>query len=400
MARVRNVKPEFFRHGELFDAEKKSGLPLRLAWIGLWTQCDIAGRFRWKARELKLEILPYDDVDFESVLSALEEGDFVERYAVDGKEFGVVPNFARHQRFSTGETRDGPRYPENPNHGKPRSAKGQTKVRPKSDPRRSDSGLLTPDSGLLTTDNGLRTVSRAPAVVAPIEAVAPIVPAPVAEPTGPAPTTEIVKPSRRGKAPSHVIGQILALWDDVYEAEIGSPYVRTNGGKEAAGAKRLEAAATKAGLPPGTAADAMRRFHSDEFYRGKDFSVFVSKFSEFTTRKKKTGKAAWYTQDDPLLHGPNDGKSTIDFSALGISPRSVSGHVHGVVESGGGNLDRCIGEHPGRLLGTGNEGDDSGGGKDSVRGDDLQICGTDHGAETGSSEDDRMRDEDRTAREQ
>ena len=63
MGRKRFVSPEFFKHPELFDAEVSSGLPLRLAFAGLWCQCDRRGVFAWSARALKTDILPHDDVD-------------------------------------------------------------------------------------------------------------------------------------------------------------------------------------------------------------------------------------------------------------------------------------------------------------------------------------------------
>jgi hypothetical protein len=74
MARIRTIKPAFFRHRVLFDLERTSGLPLRIAFAGLWTVADRAGRFRWRADELKLDCLPYDPVDFGDVLAALEQG--------------------------------------------------------------------------------------------------------------------------------------------------------------------------------------------------------------------------------------------------------------------------------------------------------------------------------------
>jgi hypothetical protein len=64
MARIRTVKPELFRHDSLFEAEQECQLPLRLAFIGLFTCCDREGRFRWRLRQLKLDVLPYDSIDF------------------------------------------------------------------------------------------------------------------------------------------------------------------------------------------------------------------------------------------------------------------------------------------------------------------------------------------------
>lgn len=97
MARIRTVKPEFFRHEGLFDAERESGLPLRLAFAGLWTVCDREGRFKWKPRELKLDVLPHDAVDMDAVLAALAKHGFVRRYEAEGKAYGFVPSWRDHQ---------------------------------------------------------------------------------------------------------------------------------------------------------------------------------------------------------------------------------------------------------------------------------------------------------------
>ncbi len=97
MARIRTIKPEFFKHEGIFDAEQETGLPLRLAFAGLWTQCDREGRFAWRPRQLKVDILPYDDVDFSRVLDALATRGFVVKYASGGREFGAVPSWHRHQ---------------------------------------------------------------------------------------------------------------------------------------------------------------------------------------------------------------------------------------------------------------------------------------------------------------
>jgi hypothetical protein len=69
MARIRTIKPEFFRHADLYEAEKETGLPLRLAFAGLWTAADREGRFKWRPRELKLDCLPHDEVDFHACLT-------------------------------------------------------------------------------------------------------------------------------------------------------------------------------------------------------------------------------------------------------------------------------------------------------------------------------------------
>lgn len=101
MARIRTVKPEFFRHHKLFLAEKETKLPLRLAFAGLWTVADRAGRFKWEPIQIKLDCLPYDDIDFSRVLDALESRGFVMKYA-NGR-LGLIPGFNRHQVINNKE---------------------------------------------------------------------------------------------------------------------------------------------------------------------------------------------------------------------------------------------------------------------------------------------------------
>lgn len=102
--RIRTIKPEFFLHDRLFDSEKDSGLPMRLAFIGLWCASDREGRFKWEPRRLGASILPYDMVDFSRVLDALTTRGFIEKHASQGVEFGVIPSFLRHQVINNRES--------------------------------------------------------------------------------------------------------------------------------------------------------------------------------------------------------------------------------------------------------------------------------------------------------
>lgn len=61
--RIRTIKPEFFNHEAIFELEKSTKLPLRLAYIGLWCAADREGRFKWEPRRLGVQIMPYDGVD-------------------------------------------------------------------------------------------------------------------------------------------------------------------------------------------------------------------------------------------------------------------------------------------------------------------------------------------------
>jgi hypothetical protein len=102
VSRIRQIKPGFFKDADLYDAEVSSGLPLRLAFAGLWTVTDKRGVFVW-SRNIKPDVLPYDPCDMLAVLDALEAAGFVRRYAVDGKTYGFIPGFANHQHFHKDE---------------------------------------------------------------------------------------------------------------------------------------------------------------------------------------------------------------------------------------------------------------------------------------------------------
>jgi len=103
MARIRSIKPEFFRHKRLFSLERETGFPIRVAFAGLWCCADREGRFRWDADDLGLQCLPWDDVDFRAVLDALRTRGFVVAYTVEGVDYGVIPGFKRHQIINNKE---------------------------------------------------------------------------------------------------------------------------------------------------------------------------------------------------------------------------------------------------------------------------------------------------------
>ncbi len=96
-ARIRSVKPEILTDEKLWDLGVNTGFPILQAFEGLWMYSDREGRFEWRARALKTLILPYWDGDMEAVLTALAEAGFILRYEVDGRVFGAVRNFKRHQ---------------------------------------------------------------------------------------------------------------------------------------------------------------------------------------------------------------------------------------------------------------------------------------------------------------
>jgi hypothetical protein len=101
--RIRTVKPQLFSHEGLFEIETKYKLPLRLAYIALFTCCDRKGRFRWQPQRLKLFMLPYDNIDITQVLDILLQYGYVQKYEYQGEVCGCIPTWPRHQRIGNKE---------------------------------------------------------------------------------------------------------------------------------------------------------------------------------------------------------------------------------------------------------------------------------------------------------
>ena len=83
-----------------------------LVFAGLWGHCDRHGRFEWKPRLLKLDILPFLTFDMADTLNLLVDSGFIRRYSSDGGEYGVIPTFEEHQRISGKEASDSKCFPE------------------------------------------------------------------------------------------------------------------------------------------------------------------------------------------------------------------------------------------------------------------------------------------------
>jgi hypothetical protein len=96
--RIRTVKPELFKSEALWDLQVETGLPVTQGFVGLWCYADREGRFEWKPRALKSDILPYWDGDMADLLEALASRSFISRYTVDGKDYGHIRSWKEHQR--------------------------------------------------------------------------------------------------------------------------------------------------------------------------------------------------------------------------------------------------------------------------------------------------------------
>lgn len=100
MARIRYLKPEFFKDEDL------AVLPFetRLFFAGLWGLADKAGRLEDRPIRLKAEIFPYDSVDAEKCLEQLSKPKngsgkpFINRYITDNQRYIEIINWEKHQK--------------------------------------------------------------------------------------------------------------------------------------------------------------------------------------------------------------------------------------------------------------------------------------------------------------
>jgi hypothetical protein len=97
--RIRQLKPDVFLDEELWSLiEAHPDLHLLQAFEGLWCQADREGRFEWRPAMLKTQILPYWGGDFACSLEALRGAGLIRKYEVQGRVYGEVRSFLRHQR--------------------------------------------------------------------------------------------------------------------------------------------------------------------------------------------------------------------------------------------------------------------------------------------------------------
>jgi hypothetical protein len=100
MARIRTIKPSFFRSLSM----AAHPLSTRLTFIGLWTYVDDSGRGVDDARLVKAELWPLDDGmtarKVENELRRLADAGQIIRYEVEGRRYLVVTEWEKHQRIN------------------------------------------------------------------------------------------------------------------------------------------------------------------------------------------------------------------------------------------------------------------------------------------------------------
>src|SRR4051812_9042549 len=107
MGRIRTIKPDTFKDEDLAEQP----FDVRLLFIGLWTQADVAGRMEDRPKRLKVEIFPYDNVDIDELLNKLSQAGFILRYSIDEKKYIQVVNFTKHQRINGKEAQSPSVFP-------------------------------------------------------------------------------------------------------------------------------------------------------------------------------------------------------------------------------------------------------------------------------------------------
>jgi hypothetical protein len=162
MARIRTVKPELFRHEELQDLEiNHPGQCPMLVFIALFGHADANGVFPWQPRQLKLDILPFLAFDMSATLDILRTAGFIERYEVDGKEYGIIPTFRKHQKLSTKEATNGKIHPL-PSQGSTKNSSGTVPAHiqntPRNDPESQELGFRNLGIGTWNMEHGKETL--------------------------------------------------------------------------------------------------------------------------------------------------------------------------------------------------------------------------------------------------
>lgn len=106
--RIRTIKPEFFRSEQVASVSPLA----RILFQGLWSLADRRGRLEDRPRRIKVEVLPYDDIDVDRELDKLQASGLIQRYSSGGMNVIQVLNFEKHQRITGKEAETESELPE------------------------------------------------------------------------------------------------------------------------------------------------------------------------------------------------------------------------------------------------------------------------------------------------
>lgn len=94
MARIRDLKPSFFRNEQLAEQEHW----VRLLFQGLWGIADREGRLEDRAKRIGADVFPYEQLPIDEGLTALAAAGFIHRYTVGAVRVIQIVNFTKHQK--------------------------------------------------------------------------------------------------------------------------------------------------------------------------------------------------------------------------------------------------------------------------------------------------------------
>jgi hypothetical protein len=88
--KIRGVKPDYWTDEDITDLT----IPARLLFIGMWNHACDNGHLQDKSKQIKMRVLPADDVNVAELLRELEGKGRIRR----SNGWITVPNFAKHQK--------------------------------------------------------------------------------------------------------------------------------------------------------------------------------------------------------------------------------------------------------------------------------------------------------------
>lgn len=94
MSRIRSIHPGLWTDEQFVSLSAYA----RLLFMGIWNECDDKGTFPWSPLQMKMRVLPADNVDAAELMAELVATDCIRAYEIGGKKFGAVRNFAKFQR--------------------------------------------------------------------------------------------------------------------------------------------------------------------------------------------------------------------------------------------------------------------------------------------------------------
>lgn len=96
MARIRTIKPEFWTDETIVELD-----PLhRLLFIGMWNFCDDQGFLDYRPKQIKMRILPADDLDIVEALRALVRASLVLVWEGENGLVLQIRNWTKHQKVA------------------------------------------------------------------------------------------------------------------------------------------------------------------------------------------------------------------------------------------------------------------------------------------------------------